>query len=194
MPLVEVVPHAGTSDSTIQGALAFYKSVGRKPVHIKQEVPGFVANRLQAALCNEAYSLVARAVLSAEDLGESIDILLYIPLELTCVLDAYVTTSIGPRWAVVGPLLANAMGGGGGSDGFRHLLEHLGPASREWTKDMQAHSFAWTPESMDTLTQSVGEELNGKDMAALERQRDNRLVEMFKVKGHRRTSFSSLDF
>jgi 3-hydroxyacyl-CoA dehydrogenase len=100
-------------------------------VHIKQEVPGFAANRLQAALCNEAYSLVARGVLSAEDLGESIDILLCIPLELTCVLDACVTTSIGPRWAVVGPLLANAMGGGGGSDGFRHLLEHLGPASRE---------------------------------------------------------------
>jgi 3-hydroxyacyl-CoA dehydrogenase len=72
MPLVEVVPHKGTSHSTIQGALAFYKSVGRKPVHIKQEVPGFAANRLQAALCNEAYSLVSRGVLSAEDLGEFI--------------------------------------------------------------------------------------------------------------------------
>ena len=72
MPLVEVVPHKGTSDSTIQGALAFYKSVGRKPVHIRQEVPGFAANRLQAALCNEAYSLVSRGVLSAEDLGEPI--------------------------------------------------------------------------------------------------------------------------
>jgi hypothetical protein len=59
---------------------------------------------------------------------------------------------------------------------------------------MQAHSFAWTSESIYTLTQSVGEELNGKDMAALERQRDDRLVEMLRVKGHRRTTFSSLDF
>lgn len=74
MPLVEVVPHAGTSDSTIKGALAFYKSVGRRPVHIRQEVPGFAANRLQAALCNEAYSLVSRGVLSAEDLGQSLSI------------------------------------------------------------------------------------------------------------------------
>lgn len=74
MPLVEVVPHKGTSDSAIQGALAFYKSVGRKPVHIRQEVPGFAANRLQAALCNEAYSLVSRGVLSAEDLGGSISV------------------------------------------------------------------------------------------------------------------------
>lgn len=72
MPLVEVVPHQRTSESVIQGALAFYKSVGRQPVHIRQEVPGFAANRLQAALCNEAYSLVSRGVLSAEDLGEFI--------------------------------------------------------------------------------------------------------------------------
>ncbi|KAI4746946.1 putative hydroxyacyl-CoA dehydrogenase [Aureobasidium sp. EXF-12298] len=164
MPLIEVVPHTGTSDNVIQGALAFYKSVGRKPVHIKQEVPGFAANRLQAALCNEAYSLVSRGVLSAED------------------LDACVTTSIGPRWAVVGPLLANAMGGGGGSDGFRHLLEHLGPASKEWIEDMTAHTFPWTSESLDALTKSVGEELDDKDMAALERQRDDRLVEMFKAR------------
>jgi len=70
MPLVEVVPHPKTSDSTIKGALTFYKSVGRKPVHIRQEVPGFAANRLQTALCNEAYSLVSRGVLSAEDLGK----------------------------------------------------------------------------------------------------------------------------
>ena len=46
----------------------------------------------------------------------------------------------------------------------------------------------------DVLTKSVGEELNNKDMAALERQRDDRLTEMFKAKGQRRTSFSSLDF
>jgi 3-hydroxyacyl-CoA dehydrogenase len=109
-------------------------------------------------------------------------------------LDACVTTSIGPRWAVVGPLLANAMGGGGGSDGFRHLLEHLGPASREWTKDMNANSFDWTTEKLDNLTKSVGEELKGKDMGALERQRDERLVDMFKAKGHRRTSVSSIDY
>ena len=110
---------------------------------------------------------------------------------LTSFSDACVTSSLGPRWAVVGPLLANAMGGGGGSDGFRHLLEHLGPASREWIEDMNAHTFAWNTESLDALTKSVGEELNGKDMAALERQRDDRLVEMLKVKGPGATSSGS---
>lgn len=72
MPLVEVVPHPKTSSSAVQAAMEFYESVGRRPVHINQETPGFVANRLQAALCNEAYALVARGVISAEDLGEFI--------------------------------------------------------------------------------------------------------------------------
>lgn len=71
MPLVEVVPHPGTSKETTSTALRFYNSLGRKAVHIKQEAPGFVANRLQAALCNEAYSLVARGIVTAEELGKS---------------------------------------------------------------------------------------------------------------------------
>lgn len=70
MPLVEVVPHAKTSTSAIEAAMSFYKLANKRPILIKQEVPGHVANRLQAALCNEAYSLVARDVVSAEDLGK----------------------------------------------------------------------------------------------------------------------------
>lgn len=72
MPLVEVVPHSGTSDATISAALQFYNSLGRKAIHIQQEAPGFVANRLQAALLTEAYSLVSRGVISAEDLGKKV--------------------------------------------------------------------------------------------------------------------------
>jgi hypothetical protein len=55
--------------------------------------------------------------------------------------DACVTTSLGPRWAIVGPFMANAMGGGGGSDGFRHLLEHLGPATETLTSLPQASTM-----------------------------------------------------
>ncbi|KAI4665243.1 uncharacterized protein J4E88_010568 [Alternaria novae-zelandiae] len=171
MPLVEVVPHSNTSASAISNAMAFYESVGRRPVHIKEEVPGFVANRLQAALCNEAYSLVARGIVTAQD------------------LDACVTTSLGPRWAMVGPFLANAMGGGGGSEGFKHLLEHLGPASRVWVEDMQEHKFDWSQDSIDALGSSVSDELQGKDVQELEQKRDDDLVKFFKIKGVRRTSF-----
>ena len=70
MPLVEVVPHPGTSDTAIATALQFYTSLGREAIHIKQEAPGFVANRLQAALLTEAYSLVSRGIISAQELGK----------------------------------------------------------------------------------------------------------------------------
>lgn len=197
MPLVEVVPHPGTSDTAIAAALQFYNSLGRKAIHIKQEAPGFVANRLQAALCNEAYSLVSRGIISAQELGKSrlpsVQISMQFANAEYLYLDACVTTSLGPRWAIVGPFMANAMGGGGGSDGFRHLLEHLGPATKSWTKDMQENAFSWSHESLDKLTSSVSDELAGKDLAALEQQRDRQLIGIFKMKGDRRASFSSLD-
>lgn len=172
MPLVEVVPHPNTSTTAINTAVHFYTSLGRKPIHIKRETPGFVANRLQAALCNEAYSLVSRGIVSAQE------------------LDACVTSSLGPRWAVVGPLMANAMGGGGGGDGFRHFMEHLGPAMRGWMEDMRENAFSWEPEGIDRVAASVEEGLAGKDVGALERQRDGQLVEWFKARGDRRASAS----
>lgn len=70
MPLVEVVPHPGTDPAVVERAMAFYRSLGKRPVHVRQEVPGFVVNRLQVALCNEAYSLVSRGIVSAAELGE----------------------------------------------------------------------------------------------------------------------------
>ena len=70
MPLVEVVPHPGTEESAVSVALDFYKAVGKRPILVKRETPGFAANRLQAALNYEAYSLVANGILSASDVGK----------------------------------------------------------------------------------------------------------------------------
>lgn len=67
IPLVEVVPHSGTSEGTIDKALEFYRSLGKSPILVKQEVPGFVANRLQAVLNWEAMALVNRGIVSAKD-------------------------------------------------------------------------------------------------------------------------------
>ena len=70
VPLVEVVPHPATGSEYVDAACQFYKSLDKEPVLVKQETPGFIANRLQAAVCAEAYSLISRGVVSAEDLGE----------------------------------------------------------------------------------------------------------------------------
>ena len=71
MPLVEVVPHPKTAETTISNAIEFYRAAGQSPIHVMQETPGFIANRLQIALAAEAYSLVSRGITSSEDLGES---------------------------------------------------------------------------------------------------------------------------
>ncbi|KAK5989634.1 L-carnitine dehydrogenase [Cladobotryum mycophilum] len=159
---------------SVEQALEFYRSLGRKPVLIRQETPGFAANRLQAVLCNEAYSLVSRGILSAED------------------LDTCVTNSLGLRWAVTGPLMANAMGGGGGSEGFRHLLEHLGPATQTWLQDMKTNAFNWSSESLDVLEAKVSDELKGKDIEALERERDELLVKLLQLKSQSQSVKSKL--
>ncbi|HEY0801750.1 MAG TPA: 3-hydroxyacyl-CoA dehydrogenase family protein, partial [Steroidobacteraceae bacterium] len=88
-------------------ALAFYNGVGKVALEIKKEIPGFVANRLQAAIFQESVYLVAEGVVTLEQ------------------LDDIVTSSLGIRWATSGPFLSFHLGGGQG--GLAHFVEHLGP-------------------------------------------------------------------
>lgn len=69
IPLIEVVPHPGTAESVTERTREFYASIGRYPVVVRKEVPGFVANRLQCVLIMEALSLVKRGVVTPEELG-----------------------------------------------------------------------------------------------------------------------------
>src|SRR5580692_10937416 len=64
IPLVEIVGGAKTSEDTISRAAAFYTGLGKQAVRLRKEVPGHVANRLQAALAREVYHLVAEDVIS----------------------------------------------------------------------------------------------------------------------------------
>lgn len=77
IPLVEVVPHPGCDSVVCERTLAFYRSLGRSLVLVKKEVPGFVANRLQAVLLREAYALVLDGVVTAEELGANLHHLHY---------------------------------------------------------------------------------------------------------------------
>ncbi|KAK4494782.1 hypothetical protein PRZ48_014138 [Zasmidium cellare] len=164
MPLVEVVGHPGSSKEAIATAMKFYTSVDKRPVHVMKETPGHAANRIQAAVMNEAFSLVSHGVLTATD------------------VDALVTTSLGPRYALMGPFLSNVSGGGGGPDGFRHLLEHLGPAVQGWLKDMKDKQISYDAETYDKLSQSVRKEQDIFDIKEVEKQRDELLVRLLKDK------------
>jgi carnitine 3-dehydrogenase len=105
IPLVEIVGGAKTSPQTIEKAMSFYASIGKKPIRLYKALPGHVANRLQAALYKEVLYLIQQGVLSVED------------------ADAAVSYGPGPRWGVMGPSLQWHLGGGPG--GINHFMEHL---------------------------------------------------------------------
>src|SRR5437016_11344278 len=72
IPLVEVVGGTKTSPEAIQRAIAFYASIGKKPIHLHKELPGHVGNRLQAALYKEIMYLIQQGVLSVSDADDAV--------------------------------------------------------------------------------------------------------------------------
>jgi carnitine 3-dehydrogenase len=150
IPLVEVVPGEKTAEEAVAAAVAFYTAVGKKPIRLRQEVPGHIANRLQAALWQEAYSLVERGVATVAD------------------VDTAIANGPGLRWAVLGPFANQHLSGGPG--GIAHILEHLGPPTEKWWRDLGQVTL--TPELNATLVAGVDEELAGVDPAELVARRD----------------------
>src|ERR1700741_5619631 len=67
IPLVEVVGGTNTSPDAIQQAISFYASIGKRPIHLKKELPGHVANRFQAALYREMLYVIEQGILRVEE-------------------------------------------------------------------------------------------------------------------------------
>ncbi|MBD0271295.1 MAG: 3-hydroxyacyl-CoA dehydrogenase [Acetobacteraceae bacterium] len=99
IPLVEVAGGRSTSADAVERALGFYRALGKHPIRLRREVRGHVANRLQAALWQEAFHLVATGVASVED------------------VDAAIAHGPGLRWALLGPFLNLHLSGGAGGIG-----------------------------------------------------------------------------
>jgi carnitine 3-dehydrogenase len=161
IPLVEVVGGAKTSAEAITKAMKFYRDIGKHPIHIRKEVRGHVANRLQAALWREAVHLVADGVVSVAD------------------ADAAIAYGPGLRWALMGPHLTFHMAGGEG--GMAHFMSHIGPAIQGWMDDLGETRL--TPQVQNTIIEGVAEEAAGRSMADLQRWRDRKLIEILKVAG-----------
>jgi carnitine 3-dehydrogenase len=160
IPLVEVVGGRLTSQDAIERALAFYGSIGKKPIHIRREVKGHVANRLQAALWREAFYLVEQGIASVED------------------VDTAIAHGPGLRWALLGPFLNLHLSGGTG--GIAHVLEHLGPPIESWWRDLG--NVTLNEELNAAIARGVAEELGGADVAHLTRQRDDALLALLQLK------------
>ena len=116
IPLVEIVPGKKTSKEAVSETVEFYTAIGKSPIVIEKEIPGFVANRLQSALFRESIFLVSEGVINMEG------------------LDQIVSSSIGLRWAAAGPFKTFTLGGGPG--GLPHFLKHLGPPMESGWKNL----------------------------------------------------------
>lgn len=160
IPLVEVIGGERTSADTIERTMAFYAAIGKRPIHVKREVKGHIANRLQAALWREAFHLVEQGVASVAD------------------IDTAIAHGPGLRWAVMGPFMNLHLSGGAG--GIAHVLAHLGGPIEDWWRDLGAPSM--TPALQAQVSEGVAQELGARRTAELEAARDTLLLNLIRAK------------
>jgi 3-hydroxyacyl-CoA dehydrogenase len=163
IPLVEIVGGAKTSEETIRRASEFYTSIGGRTVRLNKEMPGHVANRLQAALAREVYYLVAEGVVSAAD------------------VDAALCWGPGLRWGIMGNMMLNHLGGGPG--GIEHFFQQFAGPMTAWWKTLG--SPVLTPEVQKMLIDSVHAEVGSRSIAELEAERDEILLGLLELRTKR---------
>jgi 3-hydroxyacyl-CoA dehydrogenase len=160
VPLVEIVGGAKTSEATIRRAAEFYSSIGQRTVRLNKEMPGHVANRLQAALAREVYHLVSEGVVSAAD------------------IDTALCWGPGLRWGIMGNMMLNHLGGGPG--GIEHFFQQFSGPMTAWWKTLG--SPVLTPEVQKKLIDSVHAEVGSRSIAELETQRDEILLGLLELR------------
>jgi 3-hydroxyacyl-CoA dehydrogenase len=161
IPLVEVVGGAKTSPETVERAMAFYRSIGKKPIYLRKEVMGHVANRLQAALQREIVYLIDKGVLDVAD------------------ADAAVCWGPGLRWGIMGPNMTFHLAGGPG--GIQHALDHLSGPIASWWKDL-GNLTDWPEGSKEMIVKGVTQEAGGRSMEQLGKMRDEVLLGLLKLR------------
>lgn len=160
MPLVEVVGGSRTDAATIDRAMAFYRSAGKHPIHIRKELPGHVANRLQAALWREAFALVQSGAATVED------------------VDAAIMHGPGLRWALLGPFLTLDLTGGAG--GLGSILDRMGPSVQAWWDGFTTPRL--DAALRDAAVEGVDAALGGMARETIEARRDDMLIELLTLK------------
>lgn len=148
--LVELVPGKQTDPAVVSAVRHFLSSLGQVPVTLRFHVPGFLLNRLQAAMLREAIHLVETGVADLED------------------IEAVVSEGVGLRWALLGPFgVADSNADGGLRENFGRyrqtfldLMNDLGPAS------------TLPPGLVEKLSDAMNDMIGGTERARIRRWRD----------------------
>jgi 3-hydroxyacyl-CoA dehydrogenase len=160
VPLVEIVGGATTSKDTITRVDEFYTSLGKRTVRLNKEVPGHVANRLQAALAREVYYLVADGVVSVAD------------------VDTALCWGPGLRWGIMGQVMLNHLGGGQG--GIEHFFQQFTAPMTAWWKVLGAPQL--TPDVQKKLIDGVHAEAGSRSIDELASERDEVLLGLLELR------------
>ena len=159
IPLVEVVGGKDTAPETIARCMNFYRAIGKKPIHLRKEAPGHLANRLQAALWREAVSAVVTGLASVED------------------VDTAISAGPGLRWAAMGPHMTFHLGGGEG--GMAHMMQQFRPAFETWWASMTTPEL--TDDTIRQIVEGVAAEARGRSIAELAAERDRILLPLLEL-------------
>ncbi|MFQ5711858.1 MAG: 3-hydroxyacyl-CoA dehydrogenase family protein [Candidatus Geothermarchaeales archaeon] len=163
MPLVEIVRGAQTSNETVNTMHGLFTKLGKKPVVVLKDVPGFIGNRLQFAMFREAMSLLEGGVASKED------------------IDMAVKAGIGLRYPIIGPLQTADLGG---LDVFLNVSEYLYGDLDRSTKPQALLRKIVEAGDYGAKTGRGIYDYEGRDVDALVRARDDKLLELLRIFGY----------
>ncbi len=160
LPAVEIVPGKRTTRKNLNLARKFYKSISMNPIMVKNELPGYLSDRLQEALWREGLHIINEGYATTEELDRAIE------------------DGPGLRWSLMGTFLTFHLAGG--KAGMKHMLEQFGPALKlPWTK-LKAPKLSKKLSSR--LISGTRNQAKGKSVAKISNIRDQYLVEIQKLR------------
>ena len=159
LPLVEVLGGGETDPAAISAAVDFYTRIGMKPLRVRNEIEGYISDRLQEAIWREALHLVADGIATTDE------------------IDAAIVHGPGLRWALMGPCLTFHLAGG--DQGMKHMLEQFGPALQlPWTR-LEAPEL--TGELTRRMVEGTQKQADGRSVGELVKMRDDFLVRLLSL-------------
>ena len=162
VPLVELVPAPWTDPAIIPWLRAAMQALGQAPIVVKREIEGFILNRLQGALLNEAWALFEEGYASAAD------------------IDLTVSHGLGLRWSFMGPFETIDLNAPGGVDDY---ARRLGPLYHSIAQS-RTHPRPWSPELIERARSERRAALAKEKLPERSAWRDRRLMALV---GHRRS-------
>ncbi len=159
IPLVEVMGNERTDPGIVESAEQFYRSLGKVTVRVNREVPGHVANRLQAALWREAIYLMSIGAASVED------------------IDTAIWAGPGLRWAAMGPTMLFHLGAG--EQGLAAFCERYAESFHRWWDDLG--SVRLDSSTISSLVTGVLAEAKSRSRTQLCEKRDELILAMLEA-------------